>query len=246
MQDVTFGIKTLLRPRALKRLLDSVYKFYPGMRCIIVDDSREPSLDSSYPHWQHIQYINLPFDVGLGAGRNAMIDATDTKYCLYLDDDFILCEQSKIEQFKAILDAGIADIVGGQVRDGKRLRKYHGLLAKKGDALVYTRADKGSGVLTVDGVELKYFLVDITLNFFLGRTDMLRKVRWDADLKINTHTQFFYDAKRENARVAYCPNVHILHKQVRHKEYAKLRGRQFYKLMYKKMGIKREIKKGAW
>jgi glycosyltransferase involved in cell wall biosynthesis len=246
MKDVTCGIKTLMRPKELRRLLDSIYSRYPTMPCVVVDDSREPSLDSSYPHWEHIKYIKLPFDTGLGAGRNAMIDAVDTKYCLYLDDDFVLCEQSRIDYFKAILDANIADIAGGQYREGKHFRKYHGLLSKQGDALVYRRKNKGEGVLSVNGEEVKYLVVDIVLNFFLGVTAVLRDVRWDDELKINTHTKFFYDAMQKNVRVVYCPASHVLHKQTRPKDYAKLRHRPFFKRMYEKVGITRVVKKGAW
>jgi len=215
------------------------------MRCVVVDDSKEPTLDASYAHWDKIDYALLPFDTGLGAARNAMIDRVKTPYCLYLDDDFVFNQHSTIEFFRAILEAGKADIVTGQVKEGKRVRKYHGLLHRAKKALVYKRANRGTGTVPFNGRELKYEQVDIGLNFFLGRTDVLRKVRWDPELKINTHTDFFYRAKSQ-CKIVFCPHVYCAHRPERTKEYSKLRHRKYYKKMLAKHGFERMIRQGQW
>ena len=47
--------------------------------------------------------------------------------------------------------------------------------------------------------------MEIVLNFFAARTDALRAVQWDAELKVCEHEDFFWRAKAEGIRVGYSP-----------------------------------------
>ena len=49
------------------------------------------------------------------------------------------------------------------------------------------------------------------VNFFAARLAWLRDHPWDDELKLQEHTAFFFDAWRANARIAYCPEVTVLH-----------------------------------
>ena len=89
MEDVTLGIKTLLRPDSLKKLLTSIQTYYPGINIVVVDDGKTPSLtDAEASQYPNLNYLKVAFDVGIGGGRNIMIDAIETPYTVYLDDDF--------------------------------------------------------------------------------------------------------------------------------------------------------------
>jgi len=55
---------------------------------IVVDDGRKPT-ELNLHGLTGVRVINLPFDVGLSAGRNAGVDACETEYFVTLDDDFI-------------------------------------------------------------------------------------------------------------------------------------------------------------
>ena len=65
-------IKTFERPAKLKRLVDSIRRLYPGLTIIVVDDSRHPR------NLPEVENINLPFDSGVSAGRNAGVKAVGT------------------------------------------------------------------------------------------------------------------------------------------------------------------------
>lgn len=248
MNDVTCGVKTFKRPNCVRRLLDSIYYHYPEMAVVVVDDSKEPSIDpDDYPN---VTYSRMPFDSGLGAGRNQMIDLVKTKYCLYLDDDFVFTEASKIEKFRAILETDKVDLVGGFVeekRGGSRhVRKYHGRVkVDKNGKLVYWRADYGTDSVQFEGEQLKFKLVDITLNFFLARTALLQKVKWDPKLKINTHSDFFIRAK-DQMRIAFCSAVGVFHQPEHPGDYMKFRGRKYRPYILKKHGATTFQKKGQW
>lgn len=242
---ITCGIKTFERPRSIDRLLSSIYRYYPTIRCVVVDDSRQPSLDPE--KWPHVTYVRLPFDTGLGAGRNAMIDAVETDYCLYLDDDHNFIGATQLAKLQAVLDADLADLAGGQFKErGRHFRLYHGLLEIEGETLHYRREARWQKSIPFEGRPLAFYGVDIVNNFFLAWTDLLREVRWDPELKINTHTEFFLRA-RKKLRIVFVPEVHVYHNQDRpNEEYAKYRHRRFRPAALAKHGVRRCRYHGRW
>ena len=247
MEDVTCGVKTLMRPACLNRLLKSVYAYYPTMKMVIVDDSKDASLSElDLQFYPHVKYIRAPYDTGLGACRNIMVDAIETKYTVYLDDDFVFIAETQLEKFHAVLAAGKADLVGGQYKEKGSFRLYHGLFHRENGLLTYVRANRGEAAVPfgqLDEVRFKY--VDVVNNFFMARTDLLQEVRWDGELKINTHTEFFLRAS-EQMRIAYCPEVHVYHRQVRNREYSKLRFRRYREIALRKHGIHHVKFEGKW
>jgi glycosyltransferase involved in cell wall biosynthesis len=86
--DVTFLVKTHERPQCLRKLLLSLRTQFPRTRVIVADDGRvslRHRLDDEL-----LTLLTLPYDVGLSAGRNAMLERVETKYFITLDDDFVL------------------------------------------------------------------------------------------------------------------------------------------------------------
>ena len=93
--------------------------------------------------------------------------------------------------------------------------------------------------------KIPYERVDILLNFFMGKTDILKKLKWAADLKICTHTEFFIRACKE-CRIAYCPDVWVHHAQTRHPEYNNFRNRNDRAASLAKHGITNCKFHGKW
>lgn len=86
--DVTFLVKTHERPQCLRKLLLSLRTQFPRTRVIIADDGRV-----SLRHQLNdelVTVLTLPYDVGLSAGRNALLERVETTYFVTLDDDFVL------------------------------------------------------------------------------------------------------------------------------------------------------------
>jgi hypothetical protein len=105
-------------------------------------------------------------------------------------------------------------------------------------SFVHTDVDGEDVALTVGSC-------DIVVNFFMARTDLLQQVRWSDDLKINTHSEFFWRAHKQ-MRVAYTGSVTIGHRAERHKEYNKLRHRRHINKAMELHGIKRLVRHGSW
>jgi len=177
---VTICIKTFERPECLARLLKSIPYDWTVM---VADDSREPR------PVEGVCYFTMPFDSGLSAGRNLMLSQVQTPYIVFLDDDFVFTQETDLNKFKFHLDNNPElDLVAGMVRDenGNDMH-YEAIFRQDGRVLRATpeRTGKIGGLPTYE----------LVLNFFMSRTDSLKRVWWDNALKVAEHTDFFYRAK---------------------------------------------------
>ncbi|MDQ0339008.1 glycosyltransferase involved in cell wall biosynthesis [Caldalkalibacillus uzonensis] len=224
---VTAIIKTFERPHCLNRLVDSIKKYYPDLPIIVADDSLKPVPRSD------VEYHILPFDSGLPKGRNFLIQQVKTPYVLVLDDDYCFIEETKIEKLLDVLENSDIDIVGGRLLEKNHVRSFHGKLIRRGTKLRKVRKSNGK--------QYGCRLYDYINNFFLARTETLRKYKWDEQFKTGgQHIDFFLSYKGK-IKVALHPEVFIYHfrdrTDDRYKKYRK-RAKEIYKpLFLKKHGL---------
>jgi glycosyltransferase involved in cell wall biosynthesis len=197
-EKLTAVIKTFERPKVLERLVKSLRKMYPGMRVIVVDDSREPV------ELEGVDTIVMPYDSGVSAGRNEALKLVETPYLMLLDDDFIFHRYTKVEPvLKKLEDLPEVDIVGGEV---VYLPFYR--------TIDYTQAGlhpTNAPSAVVPGTLLGGMAVhDKVANFYIGRTESIRKIAWDPMIKRLDHADFFTRAKGVLTTV-FDPAFKILH-----------------------------------
>lgn len=119
----------------------------------------------------------------------------------------ILClpPPTRLEKFQHVLDKTRHQLVGGRILDnGRDLLIFHGLMYIKDKQLYLDTYKKGP---KLDG----YPRYDFVLNFFLARTEMLRSVRWDSELKICEHEEFFWRLKKAGIPLTELSTVSIAH-----------------------------------
>lgn len=229
MENLTLLVKTFERPGALRRELDSIRAYYPGVPVIVADDSRQPTPQVAEEAGVTAQYLQLPFDTGMSAGRNLMVQAATTEFVAMLDDDFIFGPESDLGLLRQELEAGGYDIVTGRLICDGGEQHYEGLMHQEAEWLqLYRPATVGATIP-----------VHIGLNFFVARTAALRAVRWDPRLKICEHEDYFWRAKGEGLRVGYCPRVTAVHERERnplYNEFRNSRVRQFRAMALEKHG----------
>lgn len=228
VEDVTFIVKSFERFHCLDRLIASLRRYYPDVRVIVADDSRQAP-----PPSKDYELLRLPFDSGLSAGRNAMLEMVTTKWFLLLDDDFVFTSATDVGLLRAAAEHG-HDVVGGAVIEKGKVRRYEGVLRRDGDTLRYDRsflADHGD-----------HQTCDMVMNFFLGRTEAVKKVRWDPRLKLAEHSDFFWRAKGVLS-VAYRGDVSIGHLREREGEYRKyrMRAKKLFRIFLRKNGFARSV-----
>ena len=234
LSQVTAIIKTFERPDALDRLILSIRRYYPHLKILVGDDSYTP-----YPRYD-VEYVRMPADVGVSAGRNALLSRVATPYFLQLDDDFEFTRHTKIEQLLRVVKENAVVLAAGDCMVCKRgwigvRRKripYHGLVIRDGDHLQLTRGHHArSG---------RFLICDIVNQFFVARTDCIRALGgWDPQLKTNEHEEFFLRLVESGQRAAYVPDVVIDHWCDRPPRYARYRNRDYLPLMARKHGLRR-------
>ena len=240
MNDVTIAIKTFERPESLKNLLVSIRQFYPEIRIVVADDSKKPYAQEIARHYSNVECISLPFDVGISAGRNKLLSRIKTKYFVLCDDDLLFYEQTRLENFKKILDETDVELVGGVFIDKSATGKFdkpniyagHFVLdSARNLRMEYVKPDK------------EVIRCDIVHNFFMANTQaVLLKTGggWDPKLKLVEHTDFFWTAKKSGLRVAFTPSVSVNHTGARPAKYIfyrTTRKNKYFLMHLKKIGM---------
>lgn len=177
--QVTLVIKTFERPALLHRLVDSIRRLYPSVPVIVVDDSRNPT---TLPG---VETITLPFDQGVSVGRQAGIDRVRTPFVMMLDDDFVFFRATRIERAIDVLERQPRiDLIGGQLIDLPYLRFREPPNGRIFPTTATPREPIGS---TIEGLPV----CDKVANFYIARTDAIRRVGWTPALRRIDHADFF-------------------------------------------------------
>lgn len=198
---VTIATKTFLRPHKLMTMLRSLREYYPDLTVIVADDSKEPlKINDSY-----VEYYFMPFGKGWFAGRNLAISQVTTKYVLWVDDDFLFNNKTKIEILVDVLEKTELDVVGGSVLGNVFQFKLLLEQSENGDCLhrrsgSFRRLDGFPNCVVTSGV----------VNFFLAHTERLQRVGFDPRLQRVAHSEFFIDGLG-SLLVGSCPDVIIGH-----------------------------------
>jgi hypothetical protein len=132
------------------------------------------------------------------------------------DDDFVFDEHTRIERPREILEEAAVDLVAGNIIEDGNVVTYDGLLRVHDGCLEAYPGEHS----TIKGARL----VDLTVNFFLARTELLLNVLWDEHLKVGEHLDFFLRAKNI-MRCAHTAEVTVGHQPVRNDHYNKFRNR---------------------
>jgi glycosyltransferase involved in cell wall biosynthesis len=175
--QVTALIKTFERPHVLRRLVDSITRRYPTLRVVVVDDSRAPTRLAG------VETIAMPFRSGVSAGRNEGLRHVTTEYVLVLDDDLVLYRGTSMREAVELMERHPEiDIMGGRLIQLPLSQSSHPGQIFHTDAKPVRPFGSKIGGLTV---------CEKVNNFFLARTERLRLVPWDPELKLLDHADFF-------------------------------------------------------
>ena len=253
MKDVTIIIKTFERYYCLERLIKSILKYYPDIKILIADDSRESSKEKIKNKFNNKNIIvyDLPYDCGLSYGRNYLVKNVKTKYFCLVDDDFVFDKKTDLESALEILKEKNVSILGGHVRNYKIIKNFK-------DRIIYLiqkiiRYELPSNYLgsfeMINEKELKvkyiihdypdYVETDLVCNFFIAKTEDILECLWDEDLKLQEHTAFFYNAKKKGLKVAYTNKLSTRHCPIQQNNYGLKRNRNYTQVFLKKNNLEK-------
>lgn len=234
MSDVTICIKSFERENSVNRLISQLRGAKLGAKIIVADDSMKP-LDIRGAD----ELLRLPFDIGLSAGRNAMVRAIDTPYMILMDDDNTIYSRTDFDLMYRTIKETDFNIVGGQM--GRN--PYYGLVEIVGSEIeIYIEAWRD--------VKFGHKVIDFCDNFFIAETQIVLDNPWDEKIKISCeHLDFFMQGKKSGdfkvCRVrSFVGNDSLAEnlETVAHYERFRRRGKLYEQIFNEKWGITGSIK----
>lgn len=214
LSDVTALIITIGRDPFLLECVSSLRREYPEIKIIVgdqneIDGRRIKQIGEAGAD----EMIPLPWDCGVPIGRNRVLEEIKTEYLLLIDDDFSFNQDSNLGAMREV--AEIYDICGSHLlKKAKAWQEYQGFITKEGDKMVWRKLPADVTYFHLPhNPDVAYYPVDLTLNFFIAKTESVRKVKWDENITVSyEHSDFFLMARDKGLRVAYTPDSFAVHK----------------------------------
>lgn len=236
VSDITICVVTFERPKSLDRLLESIRRYYPAVRIVVADNGRErPATEICYAY--DAEHHVRPYHCGMNACRNYLYSIVCTPLLFQTDDDMEFTADTNLGYMIDMLERANADVLSCEhLSDTGKHVRYFGMLNKRGDVLERT-AFAGKYV-TQDVCE-----TDLATAIFLARTDRVRLVPWDEELRWASVLEWYWRAKG-TLRVCYATAVRLVHHHDRDEYYAQLlpNDRTYVRLSNQKMGVNRRVR----
>lgn len=202
---------TFMRPELAKMTIASIKANLPDDSVLcVVEQGNELEAD-----------IHLPYDVGLSAARNAGVTWAYEQaipWCMITADSI---QFTKKYDFNPHIHSGY-DLIGFDLENRV---PYEGELWFNMDAGWPTpfKINKDY-VPKINGI---YSEIDICRNFFIAKTEALHLVKWDDELKLCEHEDFFYRFKQAQYSCAWTDSVQATYIDDKPEDYEKMRNRMY-------------------
>lgn len=190
--DLTIGVPMLHREEMLEQLLESASMNAHIDRVVVADNGEDSDRRLYYRDFGvELDVIDLPYDAGLGACRNALVDQTDSEYLVMVDNDMTI--PRNIDVLARILErdpdlgavAGILD-EHGHLRAGVTDLSETTLVSGKSAIVQEQCGDRRTSWETGYPVAR----ADKISNAMIIRRECVEDYCWDSNLKNGTHEDF--------------------------------------------------------
>lgn len=219
-KNVTFIYKSFERQKLAKRLFRSIQDYYSGVKVIIADDSRKPLVIDD----PNVSIIQLPFNSGLSRGLQAALDQVNTPYTIRMDDDQLLTRRTCFyKQLQFLMDHPEVDLSGVLQFTTPVPKEPEDAATEFYESTVHKFIWLKIPHMTK--IDEHHIVVGKSSNVFVCRTEKLKEVSYDENIRMIDHLDFFLRAARKSM-VSVLDNsclVHHSHNRF-HKYYQKFRG----------------------
>lgn len=189
-ENVTVIYKSFEREKMAKRLFRNLQDYYPGIRVVIVDDSSRP-LDLQ---GDSLKIICLPFNSGLSFGLNRALEKVETPYVMRMDDDELLTLKTCLGgQIQFLERHPEVDLVGFCTLTAIRCKNPDEEVSRF-TSFSMQGAPKALLIPHMTQIDGNHFVMGKVPNLYVARTDKVRSVGWDENIRMLDHQDFFWRA----------------------------------------------------
>mmetsp|Transcript_2377 Transcript_2377/g.9336 ORF Transcript_2377/g.9336 Transcript_2377/m.9336 type:complete len:1169 (-) Transcript_2377:430-3936(-) len=214
VQDqVTVVAHSASRCELLERLALSFHSMYDRMLVMVTCECPEPGPEGErcsppeardHPTIAFMKIVDVPYDFGLSRGKRLLAQWAQTEFVLVLDDDFVRSPLSCMECMLLHMRSRMHsltlpfDLLGFPIlEDERNFGAFRGQLrATNGPLYLEPMASEAA----VDGC----MRVGIHPMAFLARTARLRQFKFQDQLPVGEHEQFFYANRYLGLHAAVC------------------------------------------
>ena len=189
-KNVTFIAKSVERQKMAKGLCRSISRLYPGVSIIIADDSKEPLQIED----ENVEVIHLPFNSGLSAGLKAALERVKTPYVFRMDDDELLTVRSFVHREVAYLERhSELDLIGLGYTTAIRCHSPRFFISTYYDQSM-SDALHPLKIPYMTQIDENHLVLGKVANIYLARTEKVREVGFDPNIRMIDHHDFFWRA----------------------------------------------------
>ena len=193
-ENVTIMFKSFERQKQARALVRSIWKYYPGVRIVIADDSAIPLEIPGQAGNDSLKVFHMPFNSGLSKGLNLALAEIETPFMVRLDDDVLFTRRTDLaKELRFLMAHPEVDLVGMPWIDACKA------ISTKRDIKAYMRIDMREAPLPLKmqhgtKIDKDHIVLGKVSNAYLARTESIRKVGWDNNIRMIDHHDFFYRA----------------------------------------------------
>ena len=138
--------------------------------------------------------IQLPFNSGLSYGLNRALEKVETPYVTQMDDDELLTVKTFLDDYVKFLEIHPeVDMVGfctltaiRRMNPDEEVSRFT-LFSMKG-------ASKPLRIPHMKQIDGNHFVMGKVPNLYVARTDKVRSIGWDENIRMMDHQDFFWRA----------------------------------------------------
>lgn len=195
MDKIGIIVTTFLRDDLLYKTIQTIINNLPD-NCIILIGDQNPTEAKLHTFSQEkVYYYGLPFDYGLSASRNFLVQEAQKLKCNYILLSADSIEFTKKYDFESIIsflesnkDYGLIGLSDDSIPWNVNME----LIPKKHWQLDISHTEK----IIYNNIE--FLPCDMCGNFFLAKIECLLENKWNNDLKLAEHEAFFWELKKLN------------------------------------------------
>jgi len=224
---------TFLRNKLSLETIQSIQPYLSEKMILLIGDQNKvgQGINHKYTNCKHTIYYELPFDCGLSYGRNYLVQIAQKmgiKYCLLTADSIKFTEKYNFDPIINFLEEKEErGIVGFELLD----RQYWVYNIDLIPGLFFKLTKNNLKV--VNNQEIQFTGCEVITNFFLAKTKCLIDNKWDNELKLAEHEDFFWRLKQTKYKVFWTNYIKAQYINQKNTEYNKYRRRLYYEFKQK-------------
>ena len=189
-KNVTVIFKSFERQKLAKRLYKNLQDYYPGIQVIIADVSSRP-LDLQ---GESLEVLQLPFNSGLSYGLNRALERVRTPYVMRMDDDELLTLKTCLGDQALFLERHPEiDLVGFCTLTSIRCKNPDEEVSRF-TSFSMKGAPKPLRIPHMTQIDGNHFVLGKVPNLYVARTEQIRRIGWDENIRMMDHQDFFWRA----------------------------------------------------